>query len=206
MSTGTITMPAAALESESVEQTAMTTFDRGRIAVVCLIVTETALFVIFVVAYLFYLGAPQSGPSPADVLELPVWATACLLSSSAAITMAERALERRHHAIFVGWLATTVALGGEFLRQTGLEWRRLIVVDHLTISTNVFGTTFYSLVGLHASHVIVGVLLLTLVLAIGLRGGTMLAETRRFQFLAWYWHFVDVIWIVVLSVVYVVGR
>jgi cytochrome c oxidase subunit 3/cytochrome o ubiquinol oxidase subunit 3 len=204
MSTAAIAMDRAleAAPAEPIE----TALDRGRIGVVCLIVTETALFVIFVVAYLFYLGAGGPGPTPADILELPVWATVCLLSSSVAVTIAERALERRRHGVFVAWVAATIALGGEFLRQTALEWRHLIVVDHLTIRTNVFGTTFYSLVGLHAFHVIVGLTLLLLVLGISFRGATMLNHGRRFQFLAWYWHFVDAVWIVVFSVVYVVGR
>jgi cytochrome c oxidase subunit 3 len=180
--------------------------DRGRVGVVCLIITEAALFTIFVVAYLFYIGASLSGPRPRDVLEFPIWATVCLLSSSVTVTFAEHALVHRRLSAFIGWLAVTTLLGAEFIRQTAIEWRRLIVVDHLTISTNVFGTTFYSLVGLHASHVIVGLTLLALVLVISLRGKAILEQGRRFQYLAWYWHFVDAVWIVVLSVVYVVGR
>src|SRR5215468_8265773 len=92
--------------------------DRGRVAVLCLIVTETALFSIFVVAYLFYTGASRSGPQPKDVLELPIWPTVCLLSSSVTVTLAERALERRNARAFAGWVAATAALGAEFLRQT----------------------------------------------------------------------------------------
>jgi len=180
--------------------------DRGRVGVLCLIVTEAALFTIFVVAYLFYIGASRTGPFPKDVLDLPIWPTVCLLSSSLTVAFAERALEARRRQAFVGWVAATAALGAEFIHQTAIEWRRLIVVDHLTISTNVFGTTFYSLVGLHATHVLVGLALLTLVLAIGLSGRAMFDHARRFQLLAWYWHFVDMVWIVVFAVVYVVGR
>jgi cytochrome c oxidase subunit 3/cytochrome o ubiquinol oxidase subunit 3 len=180
--------------------------DRGRIGVACLIVTESALFAIFVVAYLAYLGASRTGPRPKDVLEIPVWATVCLLSSSVTIALSERALHRKRFGAFMAWLVVTAALALEFLRWTALEWRHLIVVDHLTIATNLFGTTFYSLVGLHASHVIVGVVLFGLVIAVSLRGRSMLDHARRFQFLAWYWHFVDAVWVVVFSVVYVVGR
>jgi cytochrome c oxidase subunit 3/cytochrome o ubiquinol oxidase subunit 3 len=180
--------------------------DRGRVGVLCLIATEAALFTIFVVAYLFYMGASISGPYPKDVLEIPIWPTVCLLSSSVTVMFAERALHRRRFGAFVSWVLATAALGAEFLRQTALEWRRLIVVDHLTIGTNLFGTTFYSLVGLHASHVVVGLGLFTIVMAVNLRGRAMLDHARRFQFLSWYWHFVDVVWIVVFSVVYVVGR
>jgi cytochrome c oxidase subunit 3/cytochrome o ubiquinol oxidase subunit 3 len=180
--------------------------DRGRVGILCLIVTESALFTIFVVAYLFYIGAKQPGPTPRDVLELPIWPTICLLSSSITVMLAEHALAHRRFGGFVAWVALTAALGAEFIRQTALEWRHLIVVDHLTISTTVFGTTFYSLVGLHASHVIVGLGLFLLVLSVCVRGRSMLEQTRRFQFLAWYWHFVDLVWVVVFSVVYVIGR
>jgi cytochrome c oxidase subunit 3 len=180
--------------------------DRGRVAVVCLIITESALFAIFVVAYLAYIGASRTGPYPKDVLELPIWPTACLLSSSVTVMFAERALHRRRFNAFVAWVAVTAALGLEFIHQTALEWRHLITVDHLTIATNLFGTTFYSLVGLHASHVLIGIALFTLVMIVCARGRAMLEHSRRFQFLAWYWHFVDAVWIVVFTVVYVIGR
>jgi cytochrome c oxidase subunit 3/cytochrome o ubiquinol oxidase subunit 3 len=180
--------------------------DRGRVGVLCLIVTETALFTIFVVAYLFYIGASRVGPFPKDVLALPIWPTFCLLSSSVTVWFAERTLHHRRFGAFVAWVAITAGLGAEFIHQTAREWRHLIVADHLTIATNVFGTTFYSLVGLHASHVIVGLCLFALVLGVSVRGRAMLDETRRFQFLAWYWHFVDAVWVVVFSVVYVIGR
>ena len=73
--------------------------DRGRVAVVCLFTTEFALFTIFVVAYIFYIGKSLSGPTPAQVLELPVWATICLLSSSVTVAIAERALKAMSDAI-----------------------------------------------------------------------------------------------------------
>ena len=180
--------------------------DKGRVGVVCLIVTEAALFSIFVVAYLFYLGASQVGPVPKDVLQPPIWPTVCLLSSSVTIWFAERALHEHRFRPFVSYVVVTAALGAEFVRQTAREWRHLIVVDHLTIATNVFGTTFYTLVGLHASHVIVGLGLFAIVLVVSVRGRTMLDQARRFQFLAWYLHFVDAVWVVVFSVVYVIGR
>jgi len=180
--------------------------DRGRVGVICLITTEAALFTIFVVAYLFYIGKSLTGPYPKDVLELPIWATICLLSSSITVALAEHALKHGRSGAFKLWLALTILLGGEFLRQTGIEWYQLIEHDHLTITTNLFGTTFYSLVGLHASHVTIGLILLLLSLVIGLMGNGMKKQARRFEFLSWYWHFVDAVWIVVFTVVYIVGR
>ncbi len=108
--------------------------------------------------------------------------------------------------MFKLWLGITILLGAEFLRQTGLEWHELIYEKHLTVSTNVFGTTFYSLVGLHASHVIVGLTFLLLVFILTMIGFPMQTQLRRVLFLSWYWHFVDAVWIVVFTVVYIIGK
>ena len=180
--------------------------DRGRVGVLCLITTEASLFTIFVVAYIFYSGKSLSGPYPNEVLSLPIWATICLLSSSITVEMAVRGLGAGSMSRFKLWLAATILLGLEFLHQTAVEWHKLIYVDHLTISTNLFGTTYYSLVGLHASHVVIGLTLLSLTLILALRGVALHAHDRRVHFLSWYWHFVDVVWIVVFTVVYVGGR
>ena len=189
----------------AIEQTEWTLPDRGRVGVVCLIATEFALFTIFVVAYVFYIGKSLTGPTPSQVLELPAWSTICLLSSSITVGLAERALKGNRIQRFKVCTAVTILLGLEFLRQTALEWRHLIADSHLTLTTNLFGTTFYSLVGLHASHVALGLTLLSLSLVLGLRG-SMYGQARRFELLAWYWHFVDAVWVVVFTVVYVIGR
>jgi len=179
---------------------------RGRVGMCCLIATEAALFSIFVVAYLFYIGKSFSGPSPAHVLEVPMLPTICLLASSATIMLAERALRQGYRVLFSGWWFLTILLGGAFLYATAVEWSRLIFTHHLTISTNLFGTTFYSLVGFHAMHVTVGFLLLTLVLVLSVCGYVSQAHSERVEALSLYWHFVDVVWIVVSLVVYIIGR
>lgn len=180
--------------------------DRGKVGIIFLIITETALFSIFVIAYLIYIGKSLTGPSPKDVLDIPYFATACLLSSSLTIFMAEHALANIRLRMFQFWWAITILLGAIFLIYTGVEWHHLIYIDHLTISTNLFGTTFYSLVGLHASHVIVGLTFLLLVLIVTLLGFPIHTQLRRVLFLSWYWHFVDAVWVVVFTVVYVIGR
>jgi len=177
-----------------------------KVAVVCLILTETCLFSIFVAAYLFYLGKSLTGPTPREVLELPVLSTICLLSSSLTITLAERAFKNEREGLFkILWLLT-VGLAAVFLTLTAVEWRRLIYQKGLTISTNLFGTTFYSLVGLHASHVIVGLCLLSLVFIFSLTGHLTKIHGERIRMISWYWHFVDAVWVVVFTVVYVIGR
>jgi len=179
---------------------------RGRVGMCGLIVAESAIFTIFVVAYLFYLGKDVAGPLPGAVLHAPIALTICLLASSATIMLAERALRRGYGVLFSGWWFLTILLGGVFLYATAIEWYRLIFTHHLTISTNLFGTTFYSLVGFHALHVTVGLTLLTLVLILSVCGYVTQAQNERVAALSLYWHFVDVVWIVVFLVVYVIGR
>ena len=89
---------------------------------------------------------------------------------------------------------------------TALEWYKLIYTDHLTISTNLFGTTYYSLVGLHALHVTVGLIMILIVMLLNLGGNMSKRYAERTELLSWYWHFVDAVWVVVFLTVYVIGR
>lgn len=180
--------------------------DRGNIGISMLIFTESILFLMFVVAYIVYNGQSITGPFPKDVLDIPVLATICLLSSSLTIVLAENALKNGNLGNFKLWWIATIALGLEFLTATAAEWRHLIVDDHLTIATNLFGTTYYSLVGLHATHVIVGMIFLIIVMLATLLGRNIRRQERRVKMLSWYWHFVDAVWVVVFTVVYVIGR
>ena len=179
---------------------------RGKVAMACLIVAESAIFTIFVVAYLFYAGKSLSGPTPGEVLETPIFFTFCLLSSSATIHLASRLLERGKRGGFLSLWFLTIVLGVLFMYGTAREWHRLIYEHGLTISTNLFGTTYYSLVGLHAFHVTAGLLMLTIVLLFGLAGRVGQEQSARVEVLSMYWHFVDVVWVVVFTVVYVLGR
>jgi cytochrome c oxidase subunit 3 len=179
---------------------------RGKVAMACLIIAESAIFTIFVVAYLYYVGKSLTGPTPREVLETPVFFTICLLSSSLTIHFASRFLERGKRGAFLGLWLVTIVLGSLFLFGTGQEWHRLIYEHGLTISTNLFGTTYYSLVGLHATHVTVGLLMLIVVLVFGLAGRVGTEQSARVEVLSMYWHFVDAVWVVVFIVVYVLGR
>ncbi|HBZ71892.1 MAG TPA: heme-copper oxidase subunit III [Deltaproteobacteria bacterium] len=179
---------------------------RGKVGMIALIVTESSLLGVFVVAYLFYIGKSLSGPYPKDVLDFPWTGTACLLASSVTVVLAVGALKRGAASMNALWLGVTILLGVAFLSRTAREWRRLIFDDGLSINTNLFGTTFYSLVGLHAGHVLVGLCMLIIILGCALRGALRPAHAERVELVSWYWHFVDVVWLVVLTVVYVVGR
>lgn len=180
--------------------------NKGTVGMTCLIIGETALFSMFVLAYLFYIGKSQWGPQPRDVLEVPIVNSICLLSSSFTIWLAERAIEHDLIKKFVLWLGVTIVLGAIFLFGTAVEWYKLIFHDGLTLQTNLFGTTFYSLVGLHASHVIIGLIMLSTLWIFALTGHISSRNSQRIQTLSLYWHFVDAVWIVVFTVVYIIGR
>jgi cytochrome c oxidase subunit III len=179
---------------------------RGRVGMFSLIAAESAIFTIFVVAYIFYIGKSLSGPTPKDVLETPIFISVCLLSSSLTIHMAVRALRNAKVGAFGLWWFVTMALGAIFLIGTGREWQRLIYKDGLTISTNLFGTTYYSLVGLHAFHVTVGLIGIALAMIFTLLGKVKAEHSERVEVFSLYWHFVDVVWVVVFTVVYIIGR
>src|ERR1700681_4280678 len=180
--------------------------ERGPVAMFVLIAAEAAIFTIFVVAYIFHIGKSLTGPTPHDVLAAPIFYSICLLSSSLTIHLAVKALRVGNVSIFSKWWFATIALGGIFLYGTATEWHRLIYKEGLTISTNLFGTTYYSLVGLHGFHVTVGLLALATVSLFTLLGHVRAEHAERVEVLSKYWHFVDVVWVVVFIVVYVVGR
>ena len=179
---------------------------RGKVGMACLIIAESAIFTIFVVAYLYYTGKSLTGPTPREVLETPIFFTVCLLSSSLTIHLASKLLERGKRGAFLALWFLTIVLGALFMYGTAREWHRLIYEHGLTISTNLFGTTYYSLVGLHATHVTVGLLMLTIVLLFGLAGRVGREQSARIDVLSMYWHFVDAVWVVVFTVVYILGR
>jgi len=160
---------------------------KGVVAMASLITGESAIFTIFVVAYLYYIGRDVAGPTPKQVLEVPYFYSVCLLSSSFFIWLAEHAIEHGKMAAFRLWWSITVLLGLIFLYGTAVEWHKLITVDHLTVGTNLFG-------------------MMLLVTVFAFTRKLLPAHAERVKVLALYWHFVDAVWVVVFTVVYVVGR
>jgi cytochrome c oxidase subunit III len=198
MSTLSVNLPESSLEWRLPS--------RGRVGMYCLIAAELAIFTIVVVAYLFYIGKSLTGPKPADVLHAPIFYTVCLLSSSLTIHVALRSLSAGKTAAFGLWWLLTIVLGGVFLFGTAREWAHLINDEGLTISTNLFGTTYYSLVGLHAFHVTMGLLALAAVAVFCFTSQLQREHAERVEILSMYWHFVDAVWVIVFTVVYVIGK
>jgi cytochrome c oxidase subunit 3/cytochrome o ubiquinol oxidase subunit 3 len=184
------------------------TLSTGQWGMISFLVSEVALFGTLIVTYLFYVGRDVVGPTPAEALSLRlvVCTTACLLASSATVHLAETRLERGNQVEFLRWWLATVLLGSAFLVGTAFEWRDLIERHHLTISRNLFGTTYYTLVGLHAVHVTAGLTVMVIVLGLALGRQVTSANRAGVGLVSWYWHFVDGVWVVVFTVVYLVGR
>jgi len=168
------------------------------------LLSEVAFFSTLIVAYVLFKGRDTIGPTPGQVLSLKLvfGTTAMLLASSFTVHLATHAIEHGRVGPFRLWWAATIALGIGFLAGTGYEWYGLIVHDHLTISRNLFGTTFYTLVGFHALHVSMGVLAMTIVLVLALRNRIGPEHALAPHLISWYWHFVDGVWLVVFFVVY----
>lgn len=198
MSTASLTAPAPTLPWRLPS--------KGQVGMYCLIAAELAIFTIFVVAYLFYIGKSLSGPQPRDVLSPPIFFTICLLSSSITIHFAVKFLQAGKTRSFALWWLLTIVLGALFLGGTAREWHHLIYDEELTIQTNLFGTTYYSLVGLHAFHVTAGLLGLSSVAIFSALGFVRQEHAERLEVLSLYWHFVDAVWVVVFTVVYIIGR
>jgi cytochrome c oxidase subunit 3/cytochrome o ubiquinol oxidase subunit 3 len=171
------------------------------------LLSEVAFFSTLIVTYIAYMGKDQSGPTPA-ILSLPlvIGTTICLLSSSGTVHVADLALRRGSMGTFFLFWSLTILLGATFLAGTAYEWYGLIYHHHLTISANLFGTTYFTLVGFHAFHVTVGVIVLSIMLVLAFRRQVTQRHATAVEMASWYWHFVDGVWVVVFTVVYLVGR
>ena len=149
---------------------------KGKVGMACLIISESCFFLTFIIAYLFYIGKDVSqgigGPTPQETLGLGlvIVNSVFLLSSSIWVVMAVRSLRNGHHGRFLLWMLLTIICGLEFIAGTAYEWYGLIANDGLWIDTNLYGTTFFSLVGFHLLHVCIGVTGLSIIFFCGLFG------------------------------------
>jgi len=203
---------AATMSASPPEALSQQSLSPGKIGIICMIASEIAFFGTLICVYLFYIGRDINGPYPQDVLEVSVaplkvlFNSIFLLVSSVWIWFAIRALRKGRKGAFMFWWALTVLCGAEFLVGTGVEWYGMIVDDGVWMGTNLFGSCFYTLVGFHAFHVTMGLLVLTLVWILAALGHVSSANIEKVDLVSWYWHFVDGIWIVVFFVVYIFGN
>jgi len=175
-------------------------------AMLAFLASEVAFFSTLIVTYLTLALRDTSGPTPRECLSLgaAIPMTICLLASSVTVHVAAR--RGAGPANFTLWWGSTIVLGILFLLGTAREWGDLIAEHHLTISRNLFGTCYYTVVGFHALHVSVGVVAMLIVGGLVVRRKMSVDGTPAVELVSWYWHFVDAVWIVVFSVVYLYSR
>jgi cytochrome c oxidase subunit 3 len=181
----------------------------SEVGLLTFLVTEVAFFGTLIMTYIYFLRQTTQGdPSPSQVFNLPwvVAASVCLFASSATIHFAEKALHAGSRQGFLGWWGLTIVLGILFLLGTAHEWDELINTYGLTISRNMFGTCYFTLVGFHAFHVSVGVMVMSIIFGLALRRQIGADNQTGVRVVSWYWHFVDGVWVVVFILVYIVGR
>lgn len=197
----------ASLRSLAPQVVAERSLSPAQWGMICFLASEVAFFTTLIMVYLNFLGRDQDGPTPA-VLSLPlvICTTLCLLSSSVTVHLADKSMKSAGRSAFIRWWSATIVLGIVFLAGTAWEWKTLIVEHGLTISRNLFGTTYYTLVGFHALHVTLGVVAMLTILGLSFMRGRITRRRTGVELVSWYWHFVDGVWVLVFTVVYLVGR
>jgi len=202
-----------------------TGLDNRKVAIWAFIGSECMLFASLISTYLIYKGRSRVGPFPHEIwtspsgqifqpiLNIPVTSasTFVLLMSSLVMVLALAAVENRGKQGYVGtllgnskfWLAATALMGATFLGFQAYEFTSF-VHEGLTIKTNLFGSSFFTLTGFHGAHVTAGVLWLLTLLAIDIKRGLTPKDAILVDICALYWHFVDVVWIAIFTLVYLI--
>jgi heme/copper-type cytochrome/quinol oxidase subunit 3 len=177
---------------------------KSKLGMICFLASEVGFFATLILAYIYYRGASAGGPNAANTLEPRTAAifTALLLASSVTIWRAEKSAEQRRPRRLQLWLLATVALGATFLVGQGREYL-LLLSQNVTIGRDLFGTTFFTLTGVHGLLVLSGLIALLVLFGLALAGDFNSPPSPGLEAISWYWHFVDAVWIVIFSIVYV---
>ncbi|MCH7577012.1 MAG: heme-copper oxidase subunit III [Chloroflexi bacterium] len=167
--------------------------------------SECLLFGSLIGAYLLYRGQSVVGPYPEELFDIPFTSVSAfvLLMSSVTMVLALAAIQRGDQRGLRIWLLGTALLGLLFLSGQAFEFTEFNR-EGLSLSSNLFGTTFYVLTGFHGAHVTVGVLILLSLLVMSFRGRLTQRQSLNVELAGLYWHFVDVVWIVIFTLVYLI--
>jgi len=174
-------------------------------SLVLFIISESIFFILLILAFVFYHGRHAEGFHAQEFLNAKRtgFYTFVLLFSSFTMWLSIRGLRKQKHGAMAFWLLITILLGVTFLYGQGSEWLGLIRQD-LTISRDLFGATFFTLTGFHGFHVLVGLILLTIIWGITVASPRLRPKENAVDSISLYWHFVDGVWIVVFTVIYLV--
>jgi len=176
-----------------------------KLAMWVFLASECLLFGALITTYVLYRGASVVGPYPNEIFDIPYTSVSSfvLLASSLTMVLALAAIQRGEEGRLRVWLLATALLGMTFIGGQVYEFTRF-VHEGLTLKTNLFGTTFYVLTGFHGAHVTIGILMLLSLLVLSLGGRLPQERTMAVELVGLYWHFVDIVWIVIFTVVYLI--
>ena len=182
-----------------------TGIDNRKLLMWLFLASDCLLFGSLIAAYLLYRGRSIVGPYPEDLFDIPFTSVSAfvLLMSSVTMVLALAAIQRGNVRNMRIWIFTTAVLGTLFIGGQVFEFTEF---NHegLSLSTNLFGTTFFVLTGFHGAHVTVGVLILLSLFVVSLRGGIQQKDSLAVELAGLYWHFVDIVWIVIFTLVYLI--
>ncbi len=195
--------PEAGAESEASIGPA-TGLDTRKVGIWCFIGSESLFFASLIATYMIYKGRDLVGPTAETILNVPLTTTTTfvLLMSSLTMVLAQDAYRRTDRTWGLRWLFVTIVLGLIFLGGQVYEFASFYH-EGLTLQTNLFGETFYTMVGFHGAHVAIGVIVLAVLAGASLAGWFKVRNRDvAVEAAALYWHFVDIVWVVIFSVVY----
>lgn len=194
-----------ALGMESGHHATSTGLSNTKLAMWVFLGTECLLFGGLITTYLLYRTRTVGGPTPEDVFDIPFTSVSSfiLLMSSMTMVLALSALQRGDERRNRLWLLTTALLGATFIGGQVYEFTSF-VREGLGFTTNIFGSSFYTLTGFHGAHVTVGIIMLLSLVVLSLKGGLHKGNAETVEVVGLYWHFVDVVWIVIFTVVYLI--
>ncbi len=167
--------------------------------------SECLLFGALIATYLVYKGRSINGPFPDEIYDIPFTSASSfiLLMSSLTMVLAVSSIERNDHKRLRLWLTVTALLGASFIAGQIYEFTAFIR-EGLTMKTNLFGSSFFVLTGFHGVHVTLGILMLLSLVNLSRRGKITKEKAETVEIVGLYWHFVDVVWIVIFTVVYLI--
>jgi len=170
---------------------------------VLFILSESVFFILLIFSFIFFHGRHTEGLHAHEFLDVPRtgFFTLVLLISSFTMALSLRSMRKQKHRAMGLWLLVTILLGATFIYGQASEWWGLIQQD-ITISRDLFGATFFTLTGFHGFHVCIGLLMLTIILGITWASPNLRPKENAVDSISLYWHFVDGVWIVVFSVIY----
>jgi heme/copper-type cytochrome/quinol oxidase subunit 3 len=167
--------------------------------------SECLLFGALISTYLLYKGRSTTGPYPEDVYDIPFTSASSfmLLMSSLTMVLALAAIQRGDTRRMRLWLLATATLGSLFITGQVYEFTSFYR-EGLSLSTNLFGSTFFVMTGFHGVHVTLGILMLLSLFGVSARGNLPPERAEVVELTGLYWHFVDIVWIVIFTVVYLI--